>query len=247
MFCYQCGTQIPDNSKFCSNCGTQITNVQSSPVSGETNEQIKRKSEPVVAGGIVMCPTCHQTYNAFHNASCPHCSGINRFNFSFSKTKLDTKTIICLVIAAVMLLSMLVLPTFTLESSRTYTISFLGDNYMPMKSTQTTINTLSRIAFIFMLAATGATIIFRITKKTFFSLISSCVNAGVLFFYNVSILGTWMSGGSSSSDRAAILGAGNVLCIGSAIALFVFAFLAFTNEKKENQIKTAPPQPMIFR
>ena len=203
MFCYKCGTQIPDNSKFCSNCGAQI-NIESKP-------------EPVVAGGIVMCPTCHQTYNAFHNTSCPHCSGVNRINLS--KVKFDTKTIICLIVAAVMLLSMLVLPMFTLESSRTYTISLLGDNYMPMKSTQTTINTLSRIAFIFMLAAIVATVVFRITKKFANSFISSLIGAGVLFFYDVSILGTWMSGGSYYDERAVIPGAANVLCIGCIAGL----------------------------
>ena len=209
MFCYKCGTQIPDSSKFCSNCGAQISSPQASP---------------------------QRLMNNFN---------INSFKID---TKFDTKTIICFIVAAVMLLSMLVLPMFTLESSRTYTISLLGDNYMPMKSTQTTINTLSRVAFIFMLAAVVATVVFRITKKFTNSFISSLIGAGVLFFYDVSILGTWMSGGSYYDERAVIPGAANVLCIGCIAGLIVLSFLALKKEKENNQPKSAPPsQPMIFR
>lgn len=227
MFCYKCGTQIPDNSKFCSSCGAQI-NIESKP-------------EPVVAGGIVMCPTCHQTYNAFHNTSCPHCSGVNRINLS--KVKFDTKTIICLIVAAVMLLSMLVLPMFTVKSSQT--ISLLGDNYFANKSIQKTINTLSRIAFIFLLAATAAIVVFRITKKTRYSFISSCVNGGILFLYIGGIVNAWTT---TYSEAPITPGAGTVLCLGCSIALFVLSFLEFKKEKENNKPKSpTPPQPMIFR
>ena len=250
MFCYKCGTQIPDNSKFCSNCGAQISNVPFSPISSDDKEEVKSKPEPVVAGGIVMCPTCHQTYNAFHNTSCPHCSGVNRINLS--KAKFDTKTIISLVISAVMVLSMLVLPMFELNYDsnykyKTYTISLLGDNYMAGHGIRGGIVTFSRIAFIFMLAALIAIVVFKIMKKTLYSFIASGANLGILLIYDLYVHSTWMADASSYDDYATIIGDGNVLCIGCAIALLVFAFLAFTNEKKENQIKTAPPQPMIFR
>ena len=117
-----------------------------------------------------------------------------------------------------------------------------------LKIKQTTINTLSRIAFIFMLAAIVATVVFRITKKFANSFISSLIGAGVLFFYDVSILGTWMSGGSYYDERAVFPGAANVLCIGCIAGLIVLSFLALKKEKENNQPKSAPPpQPMIFR
>lgn len=200
MFCYKCGQQLPDNSKFCSNCGAQINNTISLP---------------------------------FRSIS----------NINIGQIKFDTTTIICLVISVVMLLSMLVLPTFILGPQNiAYAISFLGDDYMPYHSVRTEINTLSRIAFIFVLASTAACVIFRITKKIFFSFLTSCINAGVLFFYNVSIIGILIS-----DDRTASIGAGNVLCIVCSIALFIFTYLAFSKEKKDNRIASTTPQPMIFR
>lgn len=237
MFCYKCGTQISDNSKFCSNCGTQI-NIESKP-------------EPIVAGGIVMCPTCHQTYNAFHNTSCPHCSGVSRINLS--KVKFDTKTIIALVISAVMVLSMLVLPMFKLNYDsnykyKTYTISLLGDNYMAGHGIRDGIVTFSRIAFIFMLAALIAIVVFKIMKKTLYSLIASGANLGILLIYDLYVHSTWMADASSYDDYATIIGAGNVICIGCAIALVVLSFLEFKKEKENNKPKSpTPPQPMIFR
>lgn len=204
MFCYKCGTQIPDNSKFCSNCGAQISNPQSVP---------------------------QRMMNSFN---------INSLKID---TKFDTKTIICFIVAAVMLLSMLVLPMFTVKSSQT--ISLLGDNYFANKSIQTTINTLSRIAFIFLLAATAAIVVFRISKKTRYSFISSCVNGGILFLYIGSIVNAWTT---TYSEAPITPGAGTVLCLGCSIALFVLSFLEFKKEKENNQTKSpTPPQPMIFR
>ena len=204
MFCYKCGTQIPDNSKFCSNCGAQISNPQAAP---------------------------QRLMNSLN---------INSLKID---TKFDTKTIICFIVAAVMLLSMLVLPMFTVKSSQT--ISLLGDNYFANKSIQTTINTLSRIAFILLLAATAATVVFRITKKTLYSFISSCVNGGILLLYIGSIVNAWTT---TYSEAPITPAAGTVLCFGCSIALFVLSFLEFKKEKENNQTKSpTPPQPMIFR
>ncbi len=164
-------------------------------------------------------------------------------SFNITAKKLDTNTIVCLVLAVIMVLSMLVLPMFIEESSQT--ISLLGDNYMYNKNLQTTINMLSKIAFIFMLATTAATVVFRIVKKTLYSFISSCVNGGILLLYIGSFLDAWMT----KYPKAPItLGAGTILCLGCSIALFVLSFLEFRKEKENNPPKSpTPPQPMIFR
>lgn len=235
MFCYKCGTQIPDDSKFCRNCGVQIDGVASSPVRNTKGEETNR-SESAVCGGIVICSNCKQTYNALKNASCPHCSGVNRV--MPRQLLLDTRTVICIVLSAVMVLAMLALPMFELNydtnyKNKTYTISLLGDNYMAGHTIRDGIVAFSRIAFVFMLAAIIAILIFKITKKTRHWLISSSVNLGVLLIYDLYVHTTWMSDASKYDDYATIVGPGNVLCIGCALALVVLSFLDYSKEKTE--------------
>ena len=99
-----------------------------------------------------------------------------------------------------------------------------------------------------MLAAIIATVVFKIMKKIMYSLIASGVNLGILLIYDLYVHSTWMADASSYDDYATIIGAGNVICIGCAIALIVLSFLEFKKEKENNQPKSAPPsQPMIFR
>ncbi len=183
---------------FCSKCGKEIPNDSK------------------------FCSSCGAQINNIHVSPIRNINSLNVRQISF-----DTKTIIFLVISAVMLLSMLILPTFKLN---TYTISFLGDNYMASNSTRDTINTLSRIAFIFMLATAIATAIFQITKKMKLSLIISCVNGGFLFLYIIYIPTIWLR---IRGDRTVTIGAGTVLCILCSIALIILSLLAF---KKENQV-----------
>lgn len=194
---------------FCSNCGKEIPNDSK------------------------FCSSCGVQINNIQVSPIRNINSLNVRQISF-----DTKTIIFLVISAVMLLSMLILPTISLMTSNYgstpyATISFLGDNYMARSSLRDTINTLSRIAFILMLAATTATVIFRMTKRIKLSLISSCINAGVLLFYNVSITGTWLSEATSYHKHSIKFGAGNIFCVLCSIALIILSLLAF---KKENQV-----------
>ncbi len=183
---------------FCSKCGKEVPNDSK------------------------FCSSCGAQINNIQVSPIRNISSLNVKQINF-----DTKTIIFLVISVVMLLSMLILPTFKLN---TYTISLLGDNYMSSSSTRDIINTLSRIAFILMSATTIATTIFHITKKMKLSFILSCVNGGILFLYIVYVPTIWLR---IRGDRTAIIGAGTVLCILCSIALIILSLLVF---KKENQV-----------
>lgn len=183
---------------FCSKCGKEISNDSK------------------------FCSSCGAQINNIWVSPIHNINSLNVRQISF-----DTKTIIFLVISAVMLLSMLILPMFKLN---TYTISLLGDNYMASNSTRDTINTLSRVAFIFMSATTIATTIFHITKKMKLSFILSCVNGGILFLYIVYVPTIWLR---IRGDRTATIGAGTVLCALCSIVLIVLSLLDL---KKVNPI-----------
>ena len=130
-----------------------------------------------------------------------------------------------------MILTMLTLPMFKLNydtyyKNKVYTISLLGDNYMAGHSIRDGIVTFSRVAFVFMLASIIAVLVFKIAQKTRFSLIASVTNLGILLIYDLYVHATWMGDASQYDDYATIIGAGNVICIGCAVALVFFAFRA---------------------
>lgn len=168
---------------------------------------------------------------------------IRSVNINSWKSKLDTSTIISIIIAVVMILAMLAVPVFelcygsgdTIDGS--HTISLLGDNYtsdsyIDGRVAKCGINTSLRVAFIFMLASIIAVVIFKIMKKTRFAFISSIVNLAILLICNVFVYSVWGSESNWQYEHSTIMCAGNVICIGCAIALLV---LSCSEYKKKNQ------------
>ena len=195
---------------FCSKCGTRITDDSK------------------------FCSNCSIKIN---DVTTEPVSSVR--NINFEKIKLDTSTIINIVISVVMVLAMLLLPMFKLSydpnyKHKAYTISLLGDNYMAGHDIRSGIITFSRITFIFMLAAIIAIVVFKITKKTRFAFISSAINMCVLLVYDIYVNSAWLNNAGKYDTHAAIVESGNVICMGCAVALLVLCYRAYKREKENN-------------
>ena len=191
---------------FCYNCGTQVSD------------------------DCKFCSNCGAQLN-----NVPSSPILNSKVINIRQIKPDTNTIINIVICVIMILTMLTLPMFELNydtdyKNKVYTISLLGDNYMAAHSIRDGIVTFSRVAFVFMLASIIAVIVFKFVQKTRFSLIASVTNLGILLIYDLYVHTTWMAQASKFDDYATIIGAGNVICIGCAVAL---VFLSFRASKRK--------------
>ena len=52
MFCYNCGTKLPEGAKFCFNCGTKVVDVSSTEASAAPPEPEPKREEPMPAAPI---------------------------------------------------------------------------------------------------------------------------------------------------------------------------------------------------
>lgn len=139
-------------------------------------------------------------------------------------TKLDVNTIAVLVVSVIMLLTMMMLPVFSLGDAYTddyggsYIINLLGNEYMTHYEILDGISTFSHIAFVLMLISLIAIIAFRCAKRS--SIAATVFNCCILLIYNLYVFITW---GSESSHRVT-LGSGNIICILCAIVLCILAY-----------------------
>lgn len=57
MFCYNCGCENSDNTKFCKKCGTPLTPADASPVTNIINEESepsqKKKTGIIIGASII--------------------------------------------------------------------------------------------------------------------------------------------------------------------------------------------------
>jgi DNA-directed RNA polymerase subunit RPC12/RpoP len=83
MFCYNCGTKLPDNAKFCFNCGTKLEVIQ------ESNVIPTVKSTQFVPARCTNCGGELTVDSSLQSAICPYCNtpfivdqAINNYNIS---------------------------------------------------------------------------------------------------------------------------------------------------------------------
>lgn len=155
-------------------------------------------------------------------------------NFNFKQIILDSNAIITIVFSVIAILSMLALPLFKFKTSsgKVRTLTLLGENY----KIDDDIVTLTSIAFIFMLGAIIALVIFKLTKKPIYNLYASAIYLAILVIYDVLVAETWSGN--------AYLAAGNIICIGSGLALL--SLTIFSKDKQIKQKDFSPP-PVSYR
>ncbi len=192
MFCYKCGKQLPDNSRFCSSCGAILT---TEPQQTRNNHVVSQKT-----------------------------------NISIRKIKIDTRTIVMLGISLLMILSMIILPMFTLSwndsgSGGDYTISLLGDNYMAYYGERDDIVSASQMTFVLTLVAIVLTAAFKVLQKIKMAFISSLSTVALYLIYNLFVSSTWNSARTTYTDHITTLGGGNVICLIGSISICVLTIL----------------------
>lgn len=58
MFCSQCGTKLPDNSKFCNQCGSPVRSYQQSNIIRLRCEDCDGVMEIDESREVISCPYC---------------------------------------------------------------------------------------------------------------------------------------------------------------------------------------------
>lgn len=58
MFCSQCGTKLPDNSKFCNQCGSPVRSYQQSNIIRLRCEDCNGVMEIDESREVISCPYC---------------------------------------------------------------------------------------------------------------------------------------------------------------------------------------------
>lgn len=212
MFCYKCGQQLPDNSKFCSSCGTALTS----------------EPQPIQNQQRYVNPVQVNQYTAPQKKS-----------ISIRNMQMDTRTIIIMGISLLMILSMIVLPMFTLgwnksSSGGDYTISLLGDNYMAYHGVRDDIVSFSRMTFVLTLVTIVLTVAFKVLQKIKFAFFASISTVALYIIYNLFVSSTWNSGGTTYTEHVTTLGGGNVICLISSIGICVLTFLEW---RKQSALK----------
>lgn len=190
--------------------------------------------------GSLFCPKCGTSVDASSKSPMD----------KREKMKIETSTIIVILISMVMLLSMIFLPMFDLAEQKVrmtggeyetynehyYTISFLGDNDIAYDGSRDGIVSFSRIAFILVAASLAAGILFKITNKKSLGVVCAAFDLGVLISYFMYVSNAWNKGSSSYNTYVTLYNSGYILCFICAFALGTtfLALLAYSMISPDN-------------
>lgn len=141
------------------------------------------------------------------------------------KSRLDTRTIVLIVLSAVMLLSMIALPMLKLarkydrngSTDIRYSIGLLENDLSTdsLTSSDTLWGTVmpSRVVFIFMAACVVAGVLFKMARKELLGFLCQIPNVILLICYFMFMSAVWKEHGDGSSSYFVIPAIGCIICV----------------------------------